>query len=542
MAISNRKIQYHSALACPDAQSGPDLPSACGAQFALSSAGLLPHMTESSSNAETGELAERKLGEFLLLRRLGRGGMADVYLADQTSLSRHVAVKVLREETLGDSDDITLKRFRQEAKAAAGLSHPNIIQVYAIGEEDVHYIVQEYVDGQNLSEHLKRHGPPNAGTAVHIMRQVASALSAANEAGIVHRDIKPENIMLTRSGDAKVADFGLAQLTQTTEKLNLTQVGTTMGTPLYMSPEQVNGKKLDHRSDIYSFGVTCYHMLAGQAPFRGETAMSVAVQHLKDSPKPLHRRRRDLPLEVCEIVHQMLAKNPEDRFQSAKEIVDALNKVASSMGATGIWPPLSDDAFKPLWRRVLTPSIRRKLTGGLMACGMVGLLSAALAVWKRPSDPLHKADAQAASREFPKEATEEQQFLKGIIEVDNDAAWHAVINNYGNSAAAKRARKQLGLLYLRIGSFNRARDQFQLLVNEDNQELKAQGLAGMVLVEVEEGQYDRAYEIATIDMKRVLEEKLQQNDPSLYNRYDNARQDISRRRDEPEPATTDSES
>jgi serine/threonine-protein kinase len=248
------------------------------------------------------DLHDRMLGDFRILRRLGVGGMAEVYLAEQTSLHRNVAVKVLHKDRVADVG--YLQRFKTEAMAAGSLNHANIIQVLMIGEEDGYqYIAQEYVAGMNLREFLARKGPPELGLALRIMKQAASALQAAHNAGIVHRDIKPENIMITRKGEVKVADFGLAQLSQGGERVNLTQTGVTMGTPLYMSPEQVNGSKLDLRTDIYSLGVTCYHMLSGHPPFRGETAISVAVQHLKHDPESLEKIRGDLPVLLCRIVH-----------------------------------------------------------------------------------------------------------------------------------------------------------------------------------------------------------------------------------------------
>ena len=150
----------------------------------------------------------------------------------------------------------------------------------------MHYIAQEYVQGLNLRQFLNRKGPPELLIAYHVMRQVAAALAVAGDAGIVHRDIKPENILITRKGEAKVTDFGLAQLAESEQRVQLTQVGITMGTPLYMSPEQINGEPVDHRSDIYSFGVTCYRMLSGRPPFRGETSLTLAMQHLTKTPEP----------------------------------------------------------------------------------------------------------------------------------------------------------------------------------------------------------------------------------------------------------------
>jgi eukaryotic-like serine/threonine-protein kinase len=228
-------------------------------------------------------LTGRKLGDYQILRRLGRGGMADVYLAEQGSLNRQVAFKVLRSSLA--SDDNYVRRFRNEALAAAKLSHANIVQIYGVDcVEGVHFIVQEYVKGQNLRQLLNRRSSIECRLATNIMRQVAAALYRAGQQGIIHRDIKPENIMLAATGEVKVADFGLARVVQNGEAMNLTQIGMTMGTPLYMSPEQVEGKSVDQRSDLYSFGVTCYHMLAGRPPFVGETPLSIAVQHLKTEP------------------------------------------------------------------------------------------------------------------------------------------------------------------------------------------------------------------------------------------------------------------
>ena len=281
------------------------------------------------------DLTERTLGEFRMLRKLGAGGMADVYLAEQTSLGRYVAVKVMRPSAMS-KNEVMIARFKQEAMAAAGLNHPNIIQVYTIGEQDgLHFIAQEYVEGKNLAEFLREKGPPDLSACLHIMRQVASALKAASEAGITHRDIKPENVMLTKRGEVKIADFGLAQLNRKSEDPSLTQKGTTMGTPLYMSPEQVMGKSLDHRCDIYSFGVSCYHMLKGAPPFVGKSAMEIAVQHVNTEPEPLKETAPHIPIILCLVVHKMMEKNPEDRYQSADEIQRDVRTMARALRDTG---------------------------------------------------------------------------------------------------------------------------------------------------------------------------------------------------------------
>src|SRR5260221_10527004 len=214
-----------------------------------------PTMTPPEDRSEP-DLSGRRVGDYQLLRRLGRGGMAEVYLAEQLSLRRQVALKVLRTNLAGD--DAYIRRFQHEAQAAAKLVHANVVQIYEVGCSDgTYYISQEYVPGQNLKQLLARlgHGM-DAVQAVNIIRQVAAGLHKAAEQKIIHRDIKPENIMITPGGEVKVADFGLARVIRDGEALNLTQVGITMGTPLYMSPEQAEGRALDPRGDVYSFCVT----------------------------------------------------------------------------------------------------------------------------------------------------------------------------------------------------------------------------------------------------------------------------------------------
>jgi eukaryotic-like serine/threonine-protein kinase len=277
------------------------------------------------------DITGRTLGDFQVLRKLGQGGMGQVYLARQLSLKREIALKLLRTEMA--ENKTALARFQAEAEAIARISHPNIVQVYAIGEQDgLRYMALEYVEGRNLRSYLERKGAPELPVALAILRQVAAALQRANELGIVHRDIKPENILLTKKVEVKVADFGLSRLTlDDKQATNLTQSGVTVGTPLYMSPEQVRGLPTDHRSDIYSFGVTAYHLLAGTPPFTGTNAIDVAMKHVSDQAEPLATIRPDLPADLCSLVHKMMAKKPEDRYASAKEVMRDLAKIREGM-------------------------------------------------------------------------------------------------------------------------------------------------------------------------------------------------------------------
>lgn len=371
------------------------------------------------------DLTGRVLGDYQVLRRLGQGGMGQVYLAEQMSLKRKIALKFLRPDLA--ANPVSLQRFRLEGQAVAKLTHANIVQVYQVGELDgLHFMALEYIDGRNLREYVARKGPPELLLALSIMRQTASALGRAAEMGIVHRDIKPENIMLTRKGEVKVADFGLSRcLDPEQQGLNLTQSGVTMGTPLYMSPEQVEGKPLDPRSDMYSFGVTCYHMLAGQPPFRGETAFEVALQHVQATPRPLQDIRPDLPSELCAIVLRMMAKKPDERYQTCRDLLKDLARVRQGITAAPAGQSIhllaTDDAAatrSATGALPLSPSRRRWLpvlvVGSLLfssACG-AGL---AWLRFKKPAEPVATTsdDASAVDALFSEQKRE--QFLKDAV-------------------------------------------------------------------------------------------------------------------------------
>lgn len=282
------------------------------------------------------DLTGQQIGDYVLIRRLGRGGMADVYLAEQKSLQRKVAFKVLHQSLA--NDPAYVERFKHEAQAAAALTHPNIVRIYEVGTVgNCHYISQEYVEGQNLKQYLTDHSTVSAFMAVTTIRQVAAALHKAREQGVIHRDIKPENIMV-KDGEVKVADFGLARINRSDRKQGLTQVGMTMGTPLYMSPEQAEGATVDHRSDIYSLGVTAYHMLAGHPPFEKETAIATAVAHKTEQAVPLGQLRDDLPAELVSVVEKMMEKDPAARYQDCGAIIKDLLQVQLD-DSQEVWSP-----------------------------------------------------------------------------------------------------------------------------------------------------------------------------------------------------------
>jgi eukaryotic-like serine/threonine-protein kinase len=306
-------------------------------------------MSESKSNLKSSldELVVgQQIGDYIILRRLGAGGMAHVFLAEQTSLKRKVALKIMRADFVGDPNYVN--RFMREAQSAASLSQANIVQVYEVGQAGPwHYIAQEYISGRNLRQHLTRHGALEPIMAFNVLRQVGLALQKAAEQGVIHRDIKPENIMIATNGEIKVADFGLARIQNGSGTSELTQIGIAMGTPLYMSPEQIEGREVDHRTDIYSLGVTAYHMLAGKPPFEGDTPLAVAMQHVNKIPEPLANHRPDLPAELCSLIDKMMAKKPEDRIQSATALLRELRKIKVDDHAD--WDSLAQKLAETSW-------------------------------------------------------------------------------------------------------------------------------------------------------------------------------------------------
>jgi serine/threonine protein kinase len=267
------------------------------------------------------------LGHYRILRMIGKGGMGEVYLAEDTVLDRKVAIKVLSAQSTSDAERVL--RFIQEAKAASALNHPNILTIYEIGESaGTRFMATEFIDGPTLRQHMPASPLPLHEILDHA-NQIASALAAAHEACIVHRDIKPENIMIRPDGYIKVVDFGLAKLTErapvsedsaTVAMAVNTTAGTVMGTVQYMSPEQARGLPLDARTDIFSFGVVLYEMLTGQPPFRGETQSHQIVAILEREPQPLSQLIPGIPPELERIAGKALAKSKDDRYQTSRDL------------------------------------------------------------------------------------------------------------------------------------------------------------------------------------------------------------------------------
>jgi eukaryotic-like serine/threonine-protein kinase len=319
------------------------------------------------------------LGSFEIVAPIGSGGMGEVYRARDTRLRREVALKVLPQEFVNDAG--ALARFEREARAVAALSHPNIRGIYDLGRhQELVFAVMELLDGETL-RHRLRHGPLGVRPAVEIAVQLAQGLGAAHEKGIVHRDIKPENVFITRDGQVKLLDFGLAREApgrRAAESadgigIDLTGPGMMVGTPRYMSPEQVSGEEADPRSDLFGLGSLLYEMLAGTPPFEGASVHQVLVALLRDDPRDLQSANPKVPAGLARIVHRCLAKRPEQRFQSARDLAFALGESVAGAGPATTGP---------------SPRRGRYALFGLAAGLALGAaLGVLLPVWRRPPPP-----------------------------------------------------------------------------------------------------------------------------------------------------------
>ncbi len=322
---------------------------------------------------------------------VGRGGMSSVFRAHDTLLERNVALKVLHEHYGEDADQI--ERFRREARAVAQLSHPNIVTVIDRGERDGRqYIVFEFVEGENLKQLVLREGPLPVRQAVEIGLQVAEALAFAHRQGLVHRDVKPQNILLTRDGEAKVTDFGIARAV---DVHGLTQTGSVVGTSHYIAPEQASGRAVDSQSDVYSLGTVLYELLTGDVPFQGENFIAVALKHVSEPAPSAAARRGDVPPRLDGALRRAMAKEPSERFDSMEAFADELERCLAELGpdspneATMVVPapaatPAPAAPPEALPELVSTPAAgrgRRRLwvplvLAGLVAAGVVTALFA----------------------------------------------------------------------------------------------------------------------------------------------------------------------
>jgi len=271
-----------------------------------------------------------------VLEKLGGGGMAIVYKGRDTYLNREVTIKVMRPEFTSDEDFV--QRFRREAQAVARLSHANIVNIHDVGQEDgTHYLVLEYVRGDNLKNIIKQKGRLEPEDAVNIAVQVCEALEHAHNNNIVHRDIKPHNILITADGKAKLTDFGIAM--ETTAG-TITRTDTIMGSVHYLSPEQARGETATARSDIYAVGILLYEMLTGKQPYSGDSPIAIALKHIQETPLPVNEVNPDVPAELAEVVGRAMEKKPELRYKSARELARRLEAAIDDTGQNTVIIPI----------------------------------------------------------------------------------------------------------------------------------------------------------------------------------------------------------
>ena len=319
-------------------------------------------------------------GRYLLSGLLGAGGMAEVFLAHDRMLGRDLALKVLKEHYA--KDERFVRRFQKEARSAAALNHPNVVQIYDQGraEDGRYYIAMEHVPGGSLEDLILRRGPLAPSEAVRLASQVAEALHAAHARGIVHRDIKPQNVLIGEAGDAKVADFGIALAASRT---STSGTNLLFGTPSYMSPEQAMGERVGPASDLYSLGVVLYEMLTGTVPFAAEGALATAMKHLTELPLSPRKRNASVSEAMDALVMRLLSKDPKDRYPSAAQLIEDLRRAREGLpmaffaGAAGHPETLGESRSAPLSVLAGSPRSkpRRRRSVGIRLVALAALLT-----------------------------------------------------------------------------------------------------------------------------------------------------------------------
>ena len=361
-------------------------------------------------------------GRYQVIGKVGSGGMAEVYAADDLQLGRKVAVKVLHRRFTEDEEFV--ERFRREAQSAAGLQHQHVVSVYDRGEWDgTYYIAMEFLEGRSLKDVIREEGPLDALRAVDIAIQILRAARFAHRRGVIHRDLKPHNVILDEEDRAKVTDFGIARAGAS----DMTETGSIMGTAQYLSPEQAQGHAVSAQSDLYAVGIVLYEMLAGRLPFDAESAVTIALKQVSEPPPSLSELRPDLSRDLEAVTMRALEKSPAHRFKDADEFIGALEAVRAQLtGApggdtTGFLPPAGGLASSEEWERAPEPDRpgrRRRLWAALAALLVAGVVIAALLLAGGPDD-VTVPDVVGADIEVAQQRLRSEGFEVEITEARN---------------------------------------------------------------------------------------------------------------------------
>lgn len=332
---------------CPKCQTGISEESRfcshCGASLSFSEDETIRRTKTLAMEVDPFSLGTHIAGRYQIIEELGAGGMGKVFKVLDTEINEKIALKLIKPEIARDGS--TIERFRNELKISRNIAHKNVCRMYHIGEtEGIHYITMEYVSGEDLKNTLKRVGPLSSGKAIIIAKQICQGLYEAHSHGVVHRDLKPSNIMLDVNGNVRIMDFGIAR---TTKSKGVTETGMVVGTPDYMSPEQAEGKGVDQRADLYSFGIILYEMVTGHVPFTGDTPMSIALKHMTEHPPDPRNLNEQIPSELCRLIMKCLEKSREKRYQTAEEILNELERIENDLPTTSKVMAKRRTVFRP---------------------------------------------------------------------------------------------------------------------------------------------------------------------------------------------------